>query len=139
MAQQSALPRGLRNNNPLNLRISNIKWRGKVPVQHNTDGAFEQFDTIVLGIRAAMCCLRTYINKYRLNTVQSIIFRWAPPTENNTSAYVRRVCELMSISPARIISVADRAVFCSLAWSMAVVECGRVVDRKFFYEAYALL
>ncbi|MCA9329527.1 hypothetical protein KDA11_02695, partial [Candidatus Saccharibacteria bacterium] len=34
-------PRGIRNNNPGNIRISNNQWRGKIPVSQNTDGSFE--------------------------------------------------------------------------------------------------
>ena len=41
-------PRGFRNNNWLNIRISNNNWQGKRT--DNTDGAFEQFETPELGI-----------------------------------------------------------------------------------------
>ena len=42
--------RGYRNNNPLNLRISNNAWKGKIPASQNTDGAFEQFQTMAKGL-----------------------------------------------------------------------------------------
>ena len=36
-------PRGIRNNNPLNIRVGN-NWQGER--KPNTDGAFEQFTTM---------------------------------------------------------------------------------------------
>lgn len=138
MAQPSAhLPRGLRNNNPLNLRISGISWRGKVPLGQNTDGSFEQFDTLQNGIRAALINIRTYIRKYHLNTPQAIINRWAPASDgNNTVAYVRRVCELTSFSPAAVISASNKYQLCHLVWAMAAVECGRIMNYHEFESAY---
>lgn len=139
MAQPSAhIPRGLRNNNPLNLRISGTPWLGKYPLDKNTDGSFEQFDTLKHGIRAALICLRTYMNRYHLNTVQSIISRWAPPSDgNNTRAYVAKVCELTSFSSGFMLSFHNRAQVCRLAWAMAFVECGMFIDNDKFIEAYA--
>ncbi len=56
------LPRGYRNNNPLNLRISSSSWLGKVA--DNTDGVFEQFSDIRYGYRAAIKTIRNYITRY---------------------------------------------------------------------------
>lgn len=141
MAQQSArLPRGLRNNNPLNIRISGTNWLGKLPLEKNTDGSFEQFDTIIHGIRAAMINVRTYINKYHCNTPQTIIHRWAPPSDgNNTARYVDVACQLACIPKGRIISPRNRSEFCRLLWAMACVECGQTLDLELFHAAYALL
>lgn len=132
------LPRGLRNNNPLNLRISGTNWRGKRPAQQNTDGAFEQFDTLLNGLRAALINIRTYINKYHCNTPQTIIQRWAPASDgNNTRAYVAKVCELTSFAPGRIIRFAERTTVCRLVWAMAFVECGQFIDFESVNSAYA--
>ena len=43
-------PRGIRNNNPGNIRKSNVKWQGLAAEQ--TDGAFYQFTRPEYGIRA---------------------------------------------------------------------------------------
>ena len=64
--------RGYRNNNPLNLRISSNKWKGKVPASQNTDGAFEQFETMAYGFRAALKNLQTYINKCGCRTSSTV-------------------------------------------------------------------
>lgn len=139
MAATSAhLPRGIRNNNPLNIRISGIAWKGKIPLSQNTDGSFEQFDSMQHGLRAALINIRTYINRYKCNTPQTIISRWAPASDgNNTRAYVQRVCELTSFASGRMIRFAERSTVCRLVWAMAAVECGQVIDFETIYSAYA--
>ncbi|MEO6498293.1 MAG: hypothetical protein ABIN95_04740, partial [Mucilaginibacter sp.] len=71
---KSGLPRGMKNNNPGNIRRGATAWQGKIPLGQNTDGAFEQFTTYVYGIRAMIKNLLSY---YRdgLNTVERIIYR----------------------------------------------------------------
>ena len=57
------MTRGLRNNNPLNIRRNNTKWQGLSVTQ--TDKSFFQFKTMAYGYRAAFKTLQTYIfNKY---------------------------------------------------------------------------
>lgn len=90
------LTRGQRNNNPLNIRVGN-KWKGLR--QPNTDGAFDQFIATQWGYRAAFVCLKNYINKHKCNTVRKIIYRWAPPNENVTGAYINTVCKRTGFSP----------------------------------------
>ena len=59
------MTRGLRNNNPLNIRRNNTKWQGLSVTQ--TDKSFFQFKTMAYGYRAAFKTLQTYIfNKYDL-------------------------------------------------------------------------
>lgn len=82
--------RGLRNNNPGNIRISGNNWRGKVPAADNTDGAFEQFYNAPDGIRALARNLYSYYNR-GLRTIDQIITTWAPTSENNTTAYIAQV------------------------------------------------
>ncbi len=72
------LPRGIRNNNPLNIRRSKDKWKGLRAVQ--ADAQFCQFESLEYGWRAAFYLLtRTYYHKYRLFTIRAIISKWAPP------------------------------------------------------------
>lgn len=86
----NSLPRGIRNNNPANLILTNIGWNGKIPNSQNTDGKFEQFKTAHYGIRAAFRNIKTQMSK-GFDTVETLITRWAPPTENNTNSYISHV------------------------------------------------
>lgn len=97
MAKQQ--PRGIRNNNPGNIDRTKPRtpWQGRVPAEDLTDPRFEQFVHPKFGIRALCRVLITYQDKRRapdgskIDTVREIIERWAPPNENDTSAYVRQV------------------------------------------------
>ena len=98
------LPRGIRNNNPLNIRRSKDKWKGLAKTQN--DPSFCQFETMEYGWRAAFYLLtRTYYHKYRLYTIRSIIQKWAPPIENKTGAYINNVCQLTGIGPDEPIGI----------------------------------
>ena len=98
------LPRGIRNNNPLNIRRSKDQWKGLADAQ--TDRAFCQFKSLEYGWRAAFYLLtRTYYHKYRLYTIRTIIRRWAPPGENNTEAYIANVSRLTGIDPDEPIGI----------------------------------
>ena len=65
------LPRGIRNNNPLNIRRSKDQWQGLRKEQ--TDPSFCQFENLAYGWRAAFRLLtRTYYHTYRLFTIRAI-------------------------------------------------------------------
>ena len=83
--------RGIRNNNPGNIRLSKDKWQGLAPSQ--TDKEFFVFQNPVYGIRAIARLLIKYQDDNRLVTIRGIVGRWAPALENNTDAYVKRVAE----------------------------------------------
>jgi hypothetical protein len=99
--------RGVRNNNPGNIRISSNAWVGKIPTQQNTDGAFEQFQSMSDGIRALGKNLLTYFDRYSLNTVRGIINRYAPPSENITGSYVNAVSDAVGVQPDDAINLRD--------------------------------
>lgn len=81
--------RGIRNNNPANIRRG-CNWKGLAEKQ--TDKEFCQFVAITWGVRALLVTLRTYVVKHHLHTVREIITRWAPPSDgNNTEKYIEYV------------------------------------------------
>lgn len=104
--------RGIRNNNPGNLRLTDIAWKGKVPRSQNTDGAFEQFRDDagvpghIWGIRAAYVDVRSKLSG-GYNTVRKIISRYAPPNENNTEAYIAVVARAVGKSADAALTSAD--------------------------------
>lgn len=90
------LPRGIRNNNPGNIRKTAAKWLGETD---GSDDAFETFITAEAGLRAMARILLTYQRKHRLRTVRSIIARWAPPVENDTGSYETQVSAALRVDP----------------------------------------
>ena len=119
------LPRGIRNNNPLNIRRSKDQWKGLAEAQ--TDRAFVQFKSLEYGWRAAFYLLtRTYYHKYRLYTIRTIIRRWAPSNENDTNAYIANVSKLTGIDPDEPIGIPSESPtrWIALGAAMAIQENG---------------
>jgi hypothetical protein len=79
MTIQTMLPRGIRNNNPLNIRlVAKNRWQGRVPPKHNSDGAFEQFHDPIMGLRAAAVLLIAHYDRRHLDTIRKLVAVWAP-------------------------------------------------------------
>lgn len=132
------LPRGLRNNNPLNIRISSTPWQGKIT--ENTDGAFEQFISLEYGLRAGLVNIRTYIKRDRLDSISVIIPKWAPALDgNDVRAYVRLVSNKSGVPATRRLSYNDRFELCHIVWAMAWVECGQEISFSAVEKAWALI
>lgn len=99
------VPRGIRNHNPGNLERTGTAWKGMATAQ--TDPRFIVFSEPKWGVRALGRVLKTYESR-GLTTVRAIVNRWAPPTENNTSAYVTSVARALGVAPDATISVTER-------------------------------
>ena len=121
-------PRGIRNNNPLNIRLSNDKWQGQVlPQRGSGEGAFCVFSEMKWGWRAAFRLLcHTYYGKYKLRTIRDIIYRWAPPNENGTLVYIRSVAERTGINADCELGdpATHAAQWLMIGMAMAIVENG---------------
>lgn len=119
------LPRGLRNNNPGNIRNSDaIDWQGEVPESKKHDNTFEEFEDIAHGYRALIKLLQNYRRKYGCQTIADFINRWAPRCENNTSGYISRVCDEMQVPTTYVPDVEDKATMCAFAAAISQVENG---------------
>lgn len=128
-------PRGIRNNNPLNIRIGNV-WLGEV--KHPTDKSFEQFISMEYGIRAGFVILRRYIRRYGIDTIAEIVSRWAPSSENNTKAYISAVTNRTHLNPDLPVRFEDKEVMCSIVSAMIEVECGCSVPMEKIKKGYEL-
>ena len=139
--------RGLRNNNPLNIRRSATRWQGAREKQ--TDKSFVQFESMAYGYRAAWKILQSYYERFctagKPFTVRNIISRWAPPTENDTEAYIKNVLNMSGIGgkekllpPSNVLSYGRLSRMVS---AMTCIECGipyREVDTDAVAQGYKL-
>ena len=139
--------RGIRNNNPLNIRHSADQWQGASEEQK--DKSFVQFKSMAYGYRAAWRILQTYYERFahqsRGFTVRNIISRWAPPRENDTEAYIRTVLHITGIGgkenllPPDNVDSYDRLA--KLIAAMTCVECGipiQQVDNEAIFQGYRM-
>ena len=101
-------PRGIRNNNPGNIRFDGTAWQGLA--MPPTDGAFCRFTDAKFGIRAMARVLTNYERRHGLNTVAGIISRWAPPNENDTASYIAAVCRVLYCKPDEPINIQKNMV-----------------------------
>lgn len=133
MANSRIIPRGIRNNNPLNIRIGNV-WLGEVSNPNDPD--FEQFISMVYGVRAGFVLIRRYIRHYHRTTIPQIIAAWAPSNENNTTAYIDKVCQVSGIERDVQLKFEDEDQMVALVDAMILVECGQHIEEKTIRDGY---
>ena len=113
--------RGLVNNNPGNIRPDKAyTWQGST----GEAGGFVQFSSPEAGIRALTLNLLSY-DQQGINTVQGIINRWAPPSENKTGSYVNQVAKDLGVKPTDQLNVKDANVMRQLVDSIIKFENGK--------------
>lgn len=130
-------PRGIRNNNPLNIRKGN-NWKGERHPQ--TDKQFEEFISMEMGLRAAFVLLRNYMCcQPPCNTIEKILLRWAPPSENATQRYIDIVSRYAAIPARQVIKFSDVQIMCAVVKAMAFVECGVWLEDSLIRSAYEIV
>lgn len=131
-------PRGIRNNNPGNIRRGTSNWLGKVAWSESKDKNFEQFQFYFYGVRALIVIINNYFTKYNLNTISKIIDRWAPPTENDTDSYIKAVSSLTGFKKSQILSN-DKETLRKLTYAIADHENGiqNPISDEVFDYAYS--
>ena len=111
--------RGIRLNNPGNIRKGVVRWVGQTSLQ--PDPAFVQFIAPAYGFRAMVKLFLTYRGR-GLGTVREIISAWAPETENDTAAYIADVADRSGFHPDAPIDVRDPATAIALAYAITLHE-----------------
>lgn len=114
-------PRGIRNNNPLNIRHNGDRFLGEVVP--GRDRAFKQFASMAYGYRAAFVILGSYLAR-GLNTVEKIIRAWAPPTENNTEGYIAHVVQRSGVGRNKALTAESGGDYRKIVAAMSHCENG---------------
>lgn len=126
--KKNELPRGLRNNNPGNIRINSDLFQGEV--KPSSDKEFKQFETMAYGYRAIFRILKNYHNNYKLDTIRKMITRWAPPKENHTEKYIQFVSDYAGIPADDSIDINNREMMIRIVAGMSKMENGREADMS---------
>lgn len=114
------MARGLKNNNPLNIRHNSDTFVGEVP---GSDKAFKSFKDMACGYRAAFVTLHTYLVKYRRDTIEKIIKAWAPPEDNNdTEAYIAAVEKQSGVPRDKVLTTQSGDDYIKIVAAMSKVE-----------------
>lgn len=101
--------RGIRNKNPFNIIRSVNSWQGKL--KYSSDVKFEQFVSMDYGIRAGILLLLNGYCRKNFHTIPSIIAKFAPSSENETSKYIDFVVKNTGITSETVINVHDNTFY----------------------------
>jgi len=116
--------RGLRNNNPLNIRHSVEHFQGEIK---GKDKSFKTFSSLPYGYRAGFVILGTYLSQ-GLNTVEKIVAHWAPSTENDTESYIANVEKWSDVPRNKALTARDGSDYILIVAAMSFVENGQNAD-----------
>lgn len=111
-------------NNPFNIR-SGSRWLGLA----GSKNGFCEFENIEYGIRAAAVLLMQSYRKKGCVTLTSIVRRFAPPSENDTSRYIYYLSDSLGISPSSVLE--SRYQYILLLVYMARFESGTFLNKNY--------
>ncbi|KEO40055.1 putative structural protein P5 [Escherichia coli 5-366-08_S4_C1] len=139
----NAKNRNYRNNNLGNLVFANQEGATLEAPNAKGEQRFARFNTPEEGIRALANQVSSYYNGtsaaagyQKLQTVSSIISKWAPPKENNTNQYIDNVSKYLGVSPNEKIDVSNPEVMTQLVRAIATKEGGNpAVNNEYIKNA----
>ena len=129
------------NHNPTNIRKSKYNWEGKTDtpqklIKEGRSTDFEAFVSDYYGLRAALVNLKNGYFSKGYNTVAKIIYRWAPPTENNTEGYINYVCKVMGVDRDLVLDYNNKNTMFLLLKAIAKRDGGFNGDEIIKYVIY---
>ncbi|MBO7198418.1 MAG: structural protein P5 [Alistipes sp.] len=130
------MSRGLRNNNPGNIRKSRVRYKGEVTPSR--DPEFKEFETMAYGYRAMFVLLDTYRSRYGLTTIRQMLNRYAPPEENFTEGYIRYVADYSGVMPDEAVDTRSENDMIPIVAAMSKIENGVAANRKDVERGWAL-
>ncbi|HIV32004.1 MAG TPA: structural protein P5 [Candidatus Alistipes excrementigallinarum] len=130
------MSRGMSNCNPGNIRRSRTRYKGEV--RPSRDPEFKQFASLEWGYRAIFVLLHTYRVRYGLGSLDGMIARWAPPSENRTDLYLRFVAERTGLKANEPLDTSCRATMLPLAAAISLMENGVEAPRETLERGWEL-
>lgn len=128
--------RGLRNNNPLNIRLNGSHFKGET--KPSSDPEFKQFEAMAYGYRAAFVILNTYRVRHGLTMLGEMITRWAPASENDTNVYIRTVCKRTGYADVSTVDTRNEYQMKRIVAAMSFVENGEEADEEQVTQGWLL-
>lgn len=139
LMSKKGLPRGVRYNNPLNIREGQNDpnhWQGEHLL--DLDEGYEEFTAPKWGFRAAARILRNYQRFYGYNSLRELITRFAPKNENDTDNYISFVSKRLDVSPDAPLPLSDDQFMSRMLHTMSIMEVGRYFTLEDAAEGVAL-
>lgn len=114
--------RGIRNNNPTNMRNSGIHWQGMIGVDPE---GFLIFDTMANGLRAPAINLRNYGRLDGITTVDGVARRWS---KTDQDAYSANLAAFLGVDPQDGIDLEDKGILTQLVRGIIRQEDGGAAE-----------
>lgn len=139
LRSESVTPRGIRNNNWGNIKLNpRFNWIGQIIGE---DKVFVTFSNPFWGLRALVRISFSYNRKYKIDTVEKFIRRFAPKSENDTVSYIEYVlskveCNAIKLKDKDYMRSFIKAI-CEIEngrYEMSKVWCDRLFDAAYDYE-----
>lgn len=106
-------------NNYLNIRTSSaFTWNG----QTGATRGFADFESVEMCRRAGAYLLMRSYRRAGVTTIEDVISRWAPKTENDTENYIKFVCKRTGFS--RTMQLVFDNDYASILAAMEIIENG---------------
>ncbi|CAI1594028.1 lytic transglycosylase [Serratia fonticola] len=122
-------PRGIRNNNPGNL---NYVGQNGAQLEDHATPRFAKFKTAFDGFTALGKQIKAYYTGtskaagyQKLQSVEDIISRFAPPKENNTQKYIDKLSKMMGVGRGETLNIHDPQVLAMLMNGITQIENGK--------------
>ncbi|MDC9590762.1 hypothetical protein PSI23_16080 [Xenorhabdus sp. XENO-10] len=128
---KNASNRNFRNNNFGNLVYVGQKGARLEDANAKGDRTFAKFDTPEEGMRALANQITSYANGtskavgyQKLNTVESIITKYAPKSENNTEAYIANLSKALGVNADQQLDLSNPEVMTKMIRAISTIEGG---------------
>ncbi|MGX1960109.1 lytic transglycosylase [Serratia proteamaculans] len=128
-AQSASAPRGIRNNNPGNL---NYVGQNGAALENHATPRFARFNSAFEGFSALGKQIKAYYNGtskaagyQKLQSVEAIISRFAPASENNTQGYIDKLSKMLGVGRGDSLNIHDPQVLATLMNGITQIENGK--------------
>lgn len=128
-AQSASAPRGIRNNNPGNL---NYVGQNGATLENHVTPRFARFNSAFEGFAALGKQIKAYYNGtskaagyQKLQSVEDIISRFAPASENNTQGYINKLSKMLGVGRGDSLNIHDPQVLATLMNGITQIENGK--------------
>lgn len=128
-AQSASAPRGIRNNNPGNL---NYVGQNGATLENHATPRFARFNSAFEGFAALGKQIKAYYNGtskaagyQKLQSVEDIISRFAPASENNTQGYINKLSKMLGVGRGDSLNIHDPQVLATLMNGITQIENGK--------------
>jgi len=97
-------PRGIRNNNPGNIRYGDFAYKNGATGRDS--GGFAIFPSMEAGVAAQRALLQNYLLQGN-DTIRKVVSKYAPSSENDTSGYIAEVSRKLGVGADQKLSSAN--------------------------------